>query len=100
MHFDRSKCLRFMAPATVAIPLLAGAAVFSGCAGAGSGPVSIAHQVHSMTPCGMMMNMMSGGHGDHQPEHASHEAGTVHGAQTGAEEAGVPHVHSVSPDDK
>jgi hypothetical protein len=45
--------------------------IFSGCASGGA--ISKAREIHSMTPCGMMMeSMMGGGHADHGDDGEHH----------------------------
>lgn len=54
---------------------LAGLLILSGCATTEAGPMAMAREIHSMTPCGMMMDAMMGdGHSDHDSDEIHHEA--------------------------
>lgn len=54
---------------------LAGLSILSGCVTTEAGPMTMAREIHSMTPCGMMMDaMMGNGHSDHGSDETQHEA--------------------------
>jgi len=54
--------------------LAASLIILAGCAGTESGPMATARKIHSMTPCGMMMeSMMGNGHSGHSPNEAHNE---------------------------
>jgi hypothetical protein len=74
--------------------LFAGSIVFSGCASTGDGPLAAAHRIHSMTPCGMMMNaMMGNGHGGSEGDGAYHEVASSIDTQM---DSGQVEEHDVS----
>ena len=80
-----------------AVPL-----IIRGCASTDSGPMSMAHQIHSMTPCGMMMeSMMGGGHSGHSDASVHDQVESYTDSQQA--ESGTPetdHAHSSSLDPK
>lgn len=75
MECRRRRLLGFTNRLGVVFIFLAGLLIFSGCVTTEAGPMAMAREIHSMTPCGMMMGAMMGdGHGDHNGDEIHHEA--------------------------
>jgi hypothetical protein len=71
------KIHRVAAGMAMALVLVTGLIAFTGCASTDTGPIAMAKQIHSMTPCGMMMDaVMGNGHGGQDGGEAPHEMGS------------------------
>ena len=79
-------------PVHLGVPFILAASLFilEGCASTETGPMSMAHKIHSMTPCGMMMEtMMGNGHGNHSGDDVHHQVESYMDSHPDHAETGV-----------
>ena len=78
MECKRRHLLGFPNRLGVAFIILAGLSILSGCATTETGPMAMAREIHSMTPCAMMMDaMMGGGHDSNGHDSNGHDSDEI-----------------------
>lgn len=82
-------------PLGVAVAFATVLTVVPGCAN--SGAMSAAHEIHSMTPCGMMMDMVGRDHGG-QPNHKVEHTTGVNEAEPSSAGGNEDHLHPSDPE--
>ena len=69
---EKTRTYGFAVALAIGLVFATASIILAGCASDGNGAVSAVRELHSMTPCGMMMETMMkhgpGSHGDHEAD--------------------------------